>query len=139
MSSLLESLVVVSVLGVLALVGVGSARSQSDRLRVGAAREDVAGVFRSARVAARVHGGARVRVDRGGRVLLLTPADSVLLQVDPNEHGVRLSLAGSRTEAEFPFTASGVGRVASATVIFSRGSIERSLVVSAQGRLRRVP
>jgi Tfp pilus assembly protein FimT len=136
-SSLVEVVTVMVVVGTLTLAGVGTARAQGDRLRVSAAREEVAGVFRAARFAARAHGGARVHVDAAGRVTLWTPADSVLTRVDPGQHGVRLELAGQRFEAEFPFTASGVGRVASATLLLTRGGVERRLVISAQGRVRR--
>jgi Tfp pilus assembly protein FimT len=138
-SSLMEVLVTMTLVCALALIGVGAARGQVDRMRVMAAREDVAGVFRAARIAARAHGGARIQVDPLGRVHLFTPQDSLLRSADPMRLGVQLTLAGSRTEAEFPFGPLGVARVASATLVLSRGSTEQHVVLSAQGRVRRTP
>jgi prepilin-type N-terminal cleavage/methylation domain-containing protein len=135
--TLLELAVVVAVLGIVAMVGVGAARSQVDRLAVNAAREEVAGILREARGAARVHGGARVEVVAGGTVDLRVRGDSLLRRYDPAGHGVRVSPRGSRDEAELVYGPTGLGRASSLTLEFRRGSITRPLVVSAYGRVRR--
>jgi prepilin-type N-terminal cleavage/methylation domain-containing protein len=135
--TLLELAVVTAILGLLALVGVGSARAQVDRLAVHAAREEVAGMLREARVAARVHGGSRVLVEAGSPIELVVRGDSVLRSYDPWEHGVLVSPRGTRTGAELVYGPTGLGRASSLTLEFERGPVVRSLVVSAYGRLRR--
>ncbi len=135
--TLLELAVVTAILGILALVGVGSARAQVDRLAVHAAREEVAAILREARTAARVHGGARVLVGEGDPVELRIRGDSVLRRYDPSEHGVVVSPRGARTGAELVYGPTGLGRAASLTLEFERGGVVRVLVVSAYGRVRR--
>jgi prepilin-type N-terminal cleavage/methylation domain-containing protein len=135
--TLLELAVVVAILGLLALVTVTASRAQVDRLAVGAAREEVAGLLREARGAARAHGGALVVVDRDAGVELRVRGDSLVRRVDPSTHGVAVSPVGSRTRAELAYGPSGLGRVASVTLAFTRGEVARTLVVSAHGRVRR--
>ena len=48
-----------------------------------------------------------------------------------------LALSGDRESAELTFDAMGVGRVASQTFRFSRGSAQAELVVSSFGRVTR--
>ncbi|TVP42979.1 MAG: prepilin-type N-terminal cleavage/methylation domain-containing protein [Gemmatimonadales bacterium] len=137
--TLLELAVVLSLLGLLVLVGVGSARGRLHALGVQVAREEVAGVLREARSAARVHGGARVVVEAGGRVELLVRADSVIRRYDPAVHGVRVVPRSARTRVELVYGPSGLGRATSMTLDFERGGVSRPLVVSSYGRVRRDP
>jgi prepilin-type N-terminal cleavage/methylation domain-containing protein len=135
--TLLELAIVVSLLGLLALVGVGSARAQVDTLAVQVAREEVAGLLREARSAARVHGGARVVLESGMAAELRVRGDSLLGRYDPAVHGVHMAPRGSRTRVELVYGPSGLGRASSLTVDFERGRVRRPLVISAYGRVRR--
>ncbi|CAN5796394.1 hypothetical protein BH23GEM11_BH23GEM11_16310 [soil metagenome] len=137
--TLLELAVVVSLVGLLVLVGVGSARGQLHAHGVQVAREEVAGLLREARSAARVHGGARVVVETGGWVELLVRSDSVIRRYDPAVHGVRVAPRGARTRVELLYGPSGLGRATSVTLDFERGGVSRPLIVSSYGRVRRNP
>jgi hypothetical protein len=53
------------------------------------------------------------------------------------EFGVTLSLGGAATEVDLAYDALGLGRLASQTITFRRGSAAAALVVSGYGRVRR--
>ncbi len=135
--TLLELAVVVGLLGILALVAVGGARSQVDTLAVQVAREEVAGLLREARSVARVHGGARVVWEEGAAVELRVRADSVVRRYDPRVHGVRLAPRSGRASFELVYGPTGLGRATSLTLELRRGGVTRALVVSSYGRTRR--
>jgi prepilin-type N-terminal cleavage/methylation domain-containing protein len=135
--TLLELTIVLSLLGLIAAVAVGSARRQADELAARAAREELAGLIQRARVEARLPGEARVALRNGGPAALRVPPDSVIAVVDPGEEGVRFRIHGSRDAAELRFGPLGIGRAASLTVSLERGSASSTLVVSSHGRIRR--
>ena len=131
-------MVVLSLL-TLAVAGVFPAlMARMDHLAVVAAREEVMGVFHRARALAVAKGGATV--------LLTSQPSTVSLQSGEKVHSfisledsrdVRLSLSGNRSEVELSFDPLGLGRVASQTLTFSRGSSTARLVISSYGRLER--
>jgi len=136
--TLIELVVVLSLL-TLAVAGVFPAlMGRLDRLAVMAAREEVVGLFHRARA---------VAVDKGGSTILLTSQPSTIrLESGKEVHSfvsfdngrkVRLSLSRNRSEVELSFDPLGLGRVASQTLIFSRGSSTARLVISSYGRLER--
>lgn len=137
--TLLELVVVLSLLGLVAAVAVGVGRAQADALAVQVAREEVAGLLREARGAARAHGGARVIWEAGGPVTLRVAEDSVLRRYHPGVHGVEVRSGGARDGGELVYGPLGLGRAASLTLEFRRGRAARSLVVSSYGRVRRGP
>lgn len=135
--TLLELAVVLSLLGLVAAVSIGSVRRQADELAARAAREELAGLVQRARVEARLHGEARLFIRSGGSAELRVPPDSLLVAMDPGTRGVRFRVHGNRDEAELRFGPLGIGRAASLTVSAERGSASSTLVVSSYGRIRR--
>jgi len=99
------------------------------------AREEVAGLIADARVRAIAQGGAVVTIDsfRAASHSGAGESRSVHLHSD---FGVRVN-TGARGAVRLAYDALGLGRVASATLVFERGRSQRTLVVSAYGRVRR--
>lgn len=125
-------------LGALALsVVLPGASAARDRLSVAAAREGVAGLIAEARVAALAHGGATVHLETLPARAWSEAGDTVLRALDLTEWGVSLALSGGRTSRVLRYDALGLGQVASETVRFRRGRVDRALVVSGFGRVRR--
>jgi prepilin-type N-terminal cleavage/methylation domain-containing protein len=134
--SLLELSVVLTLLGVGLSVGLPSARRQMDRMAVLAAREATVGHIGRARREARLAGGARLELRRDGARLWIESGgvarDTLALE---SLFGVRLELGGSA--ASVSFDALGLGRVASRSLWFARGSARAGLIISSYGRVRR--
>lgn len=128
------------VLGLLALLGVGvlpASGGARDRIVVRSASNAFAHVLRTARLAARQSGGARIQVELdSARVRLIRQGrpDEVLALA--TEFGVSIDAPGPRTP-ELRFDALGLGRFASRTFTLSRGQAVRKVVVSAYGRVER--
>jgi prepilin-type N-terminal cleavage/methylation domain-containing protein len=135
--TLLEVSVVLSFVGVLAMMGAGAGRGLVDQFECRAAREEVAALIHRARGEARLHGEARVQLSQGEGGVLLLPGDSVALRVLLPDRGCRLRIAGDRTEATLVFGPMGVGRAASTTLYLERGRARLPLVLSSHGRVRR--
>lgn len=113
-------------------------RDLRDGMAVVAAREAVAGLVAEARVHAVARGGAVVRIEGGPWRASAEAGDSVLRSVALEEElGVLVTLTRGRTATELRFDALGLGQVASETVRFRRGDVERALVISGYGRVRR--
>ena len=137
--TLLELVAALALLGTLMGVATPPLVALRDVASVLAAREQLVGLISAARVIAVANGGAVVAVDaapargrisaRGRLVRSLTMAEST--------PGLVLDLPGGRDTTALVFDAMGIGRFASATFRFRRGSAERSVVVSAYGRVRR--
>lgn len=135
--TLLELSLIVSFIGLMAMVGGGVGRGLVDRLECNAAREELAGLVHRARAEARVRGEARVRFREGAGGELLLAGDSVAAAVDPSRRGIRLEIEGPRSEATVVFGPLGVGQVASTTLNLERGRARTPLVLSSHGRVRR--
>jgi len=109
-----------------------------DRMAVVGARESVVGVFHRARMEAVSRGGARVvlRASTPG-VELWSGGALRSVQELGADFAVELTLSRYRGEVEVIFDPLGLGRIASQTLVFSRGRAEARLVVSSYGRVRR--
>ena len=136
--TLIELVFVLLLVGVATATAAPAAVRQRDRALVVAAREAVVGLVSQARAAAVSSGGSKVR-------LRATPARadalaggvalrSIALDVD---FGVALDLGGAAPEVELSYDVLGLGRVASQTIRFRRGSEVAELIVSSYGRVRR--
>ena len=136
--TLIELVVVLSLL-TLAVAGVFPAlMGRLDRLAVMAAREEVVGLFHRARAVAVAKGGATILLTSQPSTISLESGKEVHSFVSfDNGREVRLSLSRNRSEVELSFDPLGLGRVASQTLIFSRGSSTARLVISSYGRLER--
>ncbi len=136
--TLLELLLVLTLLSVAVASLARSAGQHRDRASVVAAREAVVGLLAEARRDAVEEGLASVRLSVDPAVAVRTVADSTVEAVAlGGEFGVEMKLSGGQGAAELPFNALGLGRVASQTVAFRRGRATAELVVSSFGRVRR--
>lgn len=136
--TLIELLLVLTLMGATATSLAPAARSYRDRASVVGAREAMVGLLNEARAAAVATGAARLRVASGPWAAAVIAADSTLRSVDfESEFGVTLTLTGGQLDVELAFDALGLGRMAGQTVRFRRGETEAELVVSSYGRVRR--
>lgn len=136
--TLLELITVIALLG-LALGELLPAGSHLlDRMAVLGAREAAVGLIHRARMEAVARGGARLEVERfppAMKIVAGTPSQTI--EAVAFDEGVIMALSGDRESVELTFDAMGVGRVASQTLRFSRGSAQAELVVSSFGRVTR--
>jgi prepilin-type N-terminal cleavage/methylation domain-containing protein len=136
--TLVELVFVLFLVGVATATAAPAAVRQRDRAMVVGAREAVVGLLAEARAAAVEAGGASVRLwaspGRAEAVVRGMARRTVHLEAD---FGVSVGLSGAAAEAELSYDGLGLGRVASQTITFRRGSEVAELVVSAYGRARR--
>jgi len=136
--TLIELLLVLTLLGASTASLAPTARRYRDRSSVVAAREAVVGLLSEARLAAMEVGEARLALSgdaSGARVLI---GDSTVRAVDlAGEYQVSLELGGGRVDVDLVFDALGIGRMTAQTIAFRRGDAFAELVVSAYGRVRR--
>lgn len=136
--TLIELLLVLTLLGATTASLAPTVRRYGDRASVVAAREALVGVIAQARQAAMVAGESRVRIASGPWTARASVADSTLRVVDlEGEYAVTLALNEGRSEAELEFNALGLGRLAGQTIRFRRGDAVTELIVSGYGRVRR--
>jgi prepilin-type N-terminal cleavage/methylation domain-containing protein len=136
--SLLELVLVMSIVG-LALGGaLPAASSLRDRMAVVGARESVVGIFHKGRIEAVAFGGASIvlRVSPPGAELWSGGALRSVVPLD-GDSGVEMTLSSGRERVEIFFDALGLGRVASQTIRFVRNGSRSGLVVSSLGRVIR--
>jgi hypothetical protein len=134
----LELLAVLALLALALSSGIPLARGLADRMAVVGAREALAGLFHRARLEAITHGGSRVRLLRSPPSADLLVGGFVVERVELRDvYRARLRLSRDRAEADIPYNAMGLGRVASQTLRIERGEAEAKLVVSSYGRVRR--
>ena len=136
--TLLELITVIVLLGLALgeLLPVGS--HLLDRMAVLGAREAAVGLIHRARMEAVARGGARLEVESSPPAMkIVAGAPSQTIEAVAFDEGVILALSGDRESVELTFDAMGVGRVASQTLRFSRGSAQAELVVSSFGRVTR--
>lgn len=117
---------------------VPPARRAVERSSVVGAREAVVGLVSRSRAEARTGGGAVL--------CLATEPAAAWIEVGGEEvgrwnlsddFGVELRLSRDREEVRLSFDALGIGRIASQTLTFTRGSASAGLVVSGYGRVTR--
>ncbi len=134
--SLLEMVVVLTVMGATVGALLPAARRQVDRMAVLSAREEVVGLFHRAREEAIARGTAQLVVHTDPpRVELLSGPDTLARTGLYEVFGVTLGLSRDREEARLAFGALGLGQITSQTLRFGRGEAEASLVVSSLGRV----
>lgn len=136
--TLLELTAVLVLAALAASVAVPAGVGLRDRMAVVAAREAVAGLVAEARVSALAHGGATVHVaSEPWRAWIQVGDSAAPAEALEREWGVRVRLSRDRASTALAYDALGLGRVASETLRFRRGSAEAALVVSGYGRVRR--
>ncbi|HEY8507652.1 MAG TPA: hypothetical protein VIL32_04790 [Steroidobacteraceae bacterium] len=136
-TTLYELLLVLSLLGVFASLAAPALRSTLDALTVRAAREAAFALFARARVLALQHGGAQIELHAAtDRLLVKTPADSIVHELDLRPQHVDLVLEGS-DPVVLRYDAYGLGRMMSRTITLQAGSRQAGLTISTFGRLRR--
>lgn len=136
-ATLPELITVLVLLGLGAPVAFGHLRTQLDALAVRAAREEAVALFHRSRVAARVHGDARILIVEGEGVFLLDPEGNHVARVVPGDRGVHLGIRGDRSRVEIRFGPLGFAAFAATTLELERGRRTAELVVSGHGRVRR--
>jgi len=136
--TLLELVVVLTLLG-LSMAGLlPAAKRQLDRLAVLGAREEVAGLLHRTRGEAVARGEAElVLTSVPPRVELIAKTDTLARTKLGESYGVSLGLSRDRSEARLRFGPLGLGLVASQTLRFRRGDAEALLVISSFGRVVR--
>jgi prepilin-type N-terminal cleavage/methylation domain-containing protein len=136
--TVLELIVVLSLVGVVSAAGWGAARRWVDRFAVVGAREAVVGFVTRARLRAVQSGGASVVLyEAPSRMVLVAGGirtDSLDTQAT---FGVRLELSGSGSSATVAFDALGIGRLANRRVTLTRGRETAAVVISSYGRITR--
>lgn len=134
----MEMVTVVTLMALLVAELLPAARKQRNRMAVVGAREEVAGVFHRARMAAVARGGATITLRALPPQVRLSAGGETLLRADlEREYGIELTLSRNRSVVDLHYDALGIGRVASQTLIVARGGEEVRLVVSSYGRVRR--
>jgi len=135
--TLIEMLLVLTLLGASTASLAPTARRYRDRSSVVAAREALVGLLAEARLAAMEGGGARVELHGAPWTASVVASDSTLRAVSlGGEYGVTLTLDGDE-DLELVFDALGLGRMTARTIGLQRGDASAELVVSAYGRVRR--
>jgi len=136
--TLLEIILVLTLLSLAALMAVPSFVRGRDTLAVRSARADIASAIAIARSAAILNGGSRVTIDAdSARVTVHTSAGDTVR----NTTGLR-ALYGVNLQSDrgspvvLHFDALGIGRVNNVTLRVTRGSQIAQLIISSYGRVR---
>lgn len=137
-SSLIETLWVLVLLGVLLAAALPRLEGLRDRMAVRGAREAIMGLFSRARHHAVLRGGAEVWASEELQTLELR-ASGLPVGVEDlgRSFGVELEIGGSAGEAVLRYDGLGLGRMASRTLTVRRGAAEAAVVISSYGRARR--
>lgn len=139
-TTLLELILVLSILGVLLGISYPAFRRGLDGLAVRGARDELGTGVARARVVALTRGGATLIVDLGAaRFWVETAAgDTVGVPVDlAARYGVRVTTTGASTDrVALRFDGIGVGRLANRTFQLRRGDSLAHLTLSTYGRPR---
>jgi prepilin-type N-terminal cleavage/methylation domain-containing protein len=130
--TLVELLLVLSILGTLTVIAAPPLVSLVDRVAVRTATQQTAALFAAARQAGLREGQATIEITATG--IRLRVRDSVVRRHDLLEvHGVALR----STTAAMTFDHTGLGRgIANGTIILSKRRVADTLVVSRLGRVR---
>lgn len=135
--TVVELLLVLSLLGIAGSVVAPVAGRYRDRAAVVGAREAVAGLLAEARGVAVESGSGSVRFTTDPPSASLRSDGSTHRTLDLVEFGVTLELSGRDSVAELSYDALGLGRVASQRIGLRRGDQLAELIVSSYGRVRR--
>ncbi|NNM05830.1 MAG: hypothetical protein HKO65_12140 [Gemmatimonadetes bacterium] len=136
--TLVELLILLTLLGLGVGLLIPAARVQRDRFAVLGAREEVAGLLHRARVEAVARGGAALSLVAGSSSVAIVAEEDTVARTELHEgYGVAMALSGNRQEASLFFGPLGLGWVASQTIRFRRGAAEAKLIVSSLGRIVR--
>jgi type II secretory pathway pseudopilin PulG len=140
-TSLLELLLLLSLLAILGGMSVSVTARARDRISAHAARDAVASAISRAKTLARLHGSSRVQLDIvTGTLRIEAPAGTADGRAIPlsAEFGVQISVDGaSSAPVALEFDALGLGRLANRTLRFRRNDAEARLTLSSYGRPRR--
>lgn len=136
--TLMELALVIALLGLAVSHLLSAARTQSDRMAVLGAREELAGLLHQARTEAISRGGAEVVLRAiPPSAELLSHWDTLARTSIGESYGVALRFSRDRAEVRLRFGPLGLGMVASQTLGITRGEAEAHLVVSSLGRVTR--
>lgn len=136
--TLVELLLVLTLMGATTASLAPSARRYLDRASVVGAREALVGVIAETRLAAIEAGGATVHITSHPAAVRAATGAHTLRAIDlSGEYGVTLELAGGRADVELAFGPLGLGTMAGQTIGLRRAESRAELVVSAYGRVRR--
>lgn len=136
-STLVEVLLVLTLIGAGVSWLAGPVRRLGDEITARMLREDVVTLVEAARQLGRSRGGARLTLHRDGRYAMAAGRAHVrrgTLDLPPRASLV-LSRNGDSTVVRF--NRLGLGQMASTTIAVRVGNVDRVLVLSAYGRLRR--
>ena len=133
-----EALFTLTIVGILGTLVLPRARHGLDTVKVRAAREAAFGVATRARAIAVAHGGADFVVDFAAEsVSVVNAAGVIVTTASLDEYDVDVFAAGASARAVIRYDSRGIGRMASQTVRFQRGSAQAGLTFSSYGRVRR--
>lgn len=136
--TLTETCLALTVVGILTTLAVPRARSGLDAIQVRAAREAAFGVLTRTRAVAMAQGGADLVVDTNDKTAtVLNTAGAVLHATNFSPYDVAILADGSSARVTIRYDARGIGKMASRTLRFRRGTAESGLTISAYGRVRR--
>lgn len=131
--TLLELLLVCTLIGVATSIAVPAFRAPLDRLGVESATRDVMSAFAVARWAALQRGGIEVRIDSMS-VRVSGPTGEVLRREVGARHGVRLRATPGLVR--YGGTGVAIG-LSNGTIVLTRGRAADTIVISRLGRVRR--
>ena len=136
--TLAESLLALTIVGILGALAVPEARRGLDTVKVRGARETAFGVAARTRTVALAHGGADFVVDLNGKsASIVNAAGSTIATVSFADYGIDILAAGATARVVLHYDSRGIGRMASQTLRFRRGDAEAGLTFSSYGRVRR--
>jgi len=135
--TLVEMLLVLTLIGAGVSLLAGPARRLSDDITARMLREEVVTLVNATRLLGRNRGGARLTLHEDGRYTITagdSPVQNGTLGLPPR---ASLRLSRGRDSTLVRFDRLGLGRMASTTIALRIGDADRAVVVSAYGRLRR--
>jgi len=137
-ATLLELLVTLTLLGILYGLALPRARRGLDALRVRSARESAFGVAMRVRALAQARGGATLVIDVPAHTISAIDSQGIAAEsVHLAAFGVDILADGAADRVRLRYDGRGIGRMASRTIRFRKGSVEAGLTFSSFGRVRR--
>ena len=134
--TLVETMTTVGVVGIMVGALIRPWSAEADRARVTAAQGQALNAYRQAQSWATVLGRTVVVTIATDSVVVTTgPADSAVLLRSPGPGAFGVVLTPARHVAAFAPSGMAAG-AANVTQVFSRGSVQRQLVMSRLGRIR---
>ncbi len=134
--TILETMIAASIIGVVAATVIRPWSADADRARVETAESEVLNAYRLAQTSAAALGRAVTVAIATDSVLVTTgPADSAVLLRSPGPAALGVQLLPTRHVAVFEPTGMAAG-AANVTHVFTRGAVQRRLILSRLGRIR---